>query len=203
MIASELLLRTPLFAAMPRAVVDGLAARATRRRVRKGQRVLARSDAALVTIITGRIELVADDDTPIRSLGPPAVIGVSLAAGAPGTAELRAAEDCELVVIPADALAAALRRNPDAAIAAIAHLGGVIAELSTEIEALRRHGLVSRVRHRLAQLGAGRREIAITHDQLADEIGGSRANVSRALARLEREGVVRRRRGRIELVQTQ
>jgi CRP-like cAMP-binding protein len=55
------------------------------------------------------------------------------------------------------------------------------------------------VRHRLRALAAGRREVAITHARLADEIGGTRANVSRALARLEREGVIKRRRGRIEL----
>jgi len=161
--------------------------------------VLARSDAALVALVTGRLELV-DGDHVIRSVVPPAVLGVSLAVGAAASAELRAAEACELLVIPADAVAAALRRNPDAAVAAIAHLASVVGELSSEIEALRRHGLVERVRHRLVQLGRGRREIAITHGQLAGEIGGTRANVSRALARLEREGVVRRRRGRIELV---
>jgi DNA-binding GntR family transcriptional regulator len=37
------------------------------------------------------------------------------------------------------------------------------------------------------------------HAALADEVGGSRANVSRALARLERAGVLRRRRGVIAL----
>jgi CRP-like cAMP-binding protein len=124
---------------------------------------------------------------------------VSLAVGAPPSAELRAAEDSAVIVLPAAAVAAALRRHPEAAFAAIAHLAGVIAELSAEIEALRRHGLVERVRHRLAQLGHGRREIAITHAALADEVGGSRANVSRALARLERDGVLRRRRGVIAL----
>jgi CRP-like cAMP-binding protein len=196
---AALLARSPLFAAMPRAVVDGLAARAVRRRVRRGQRVLARSDAALVAVVTGRLELIADDGGVIRSVVPPAVLGISLAVGASPSAELRCAEDGELVVVPADAVAAALRRNPDAAVAAIAHLAGVIAELSSEIEALRRHGLVERIRHRLVQLGRDRREVAITHAQLADEIGGTRANVSRALARLERDGVIRRRRGRIEL----
>ena len=194
----ELLLRARLFAVMPRAVVDQLAAHATRRRVRRGHRVLSRADPALVVLIAGRIEVVGDE-VVIRSLVPPAVAGVSLAAGADPSAELRAAEDCELVVVPATAVAAALRRHPDAAFAAIAHLAGVIAELSAEVEALRRHGLVARVRHRLVQLGRGRREIAITHAALADEVGGSRANVSRALARLERDGVVQRRRGVIAL----
>jgi CRP/FNR family transcriptional regulator, cyclic AMP receptor protein len=194
----DLLLRAPLFAAMPRGVVAELAARAARRKVRRGHRVMARSEAALVMLVTGRIEVVGDD-VVVRSLVPPAVAGVSLAAGAASSAELRAAEDCELVVVPATTVAAVLRRHPEAALAAIAHLAGVIAELSAEIEALRRHGLVERVRHRLAQLGRGRREIAITHAQLAEEVGGTRANVSRALARLEREGALRRRRGVLTL----
>jgi CRP-like cAMP-binding protein len=199
---ADLLVRAPMFAAMPAAVVAELAARATRRKARPGQRVLAkrREDAALIVLVAGRVEVVGDDGLAIRSLVPPAVAGISLAAGAEGTAELRAAEDCDVVSVPLDAVSAAVRRHPEAALAAIAHLAGVIGELSEEIEALRRHGLVERVRHRLTQLGRGRREVAITHARLADEIGGTRANVSRALARLEDAGVVRRRRGVIELV---
>jgi CRP-like cAMP-binding protein len=196
----ELLVRAPVFAAMPATVVAGLAARATRRRIRRGQRVGGR-DAVLV-LVAGRLEVVSDrgdEVAVVRSLVPPAVVGLSVAVGAPASAELWAAEDSDLVVIPADAVAAALRRHPEATLAALVHLGGVIAELSAEVAALRRHGLVARIRHRLGQLGAGRREISITHARLAEEVGGTRANVSRALARLEREGVVRRRRGRIEL----
>jgi CRP-like cAMP-binding protein len=198
----DLLIRAPLFAAMPAKVADGLALRATQRKVRKGQRVLARGEAAVVMLVTGRLEVVSDHGDEValvRSLVPPAVVGVSVAVGAEASAEIWVAEDAELVLVPADAVAAALRRYPDAAIAAIAHLGGVIAELSAEVAALRMHGLVGRVRHRLQQLAAGRREVSITHARLAEEVGGTRANVSRALARLEREGVIRRRRGRIEL----
>ena len=187
---------------MPAKVVADLAARATRRRLRKGQRVLARAEAAVIVVLAGRLEVVADradEVSLIRSLVPPAVAGVSVAAGAAPSAELWVAEDAELLVLPADAVATALRRYPEAAITAIAHLGGVIEALSAEIAALRVHGLTERVRHRLQQIAAGRREISITHDRLADEVGGTRANVSRALARLERDGILRRRRGRIEL----
>jgi len=194
-----LLTRSPLFAALPAPALAALAARTTRRRARRGQRVLARSGGALIVLVTGRLEVIGDDGLAIRSLVPPATAGISLALGAPGTAELRAGEDSELAVIPASVVAGVLRRHPEAALAAIAHLAATIGELSAEIEALRRHGLVERIRHRLRQLGHGRREVAITHAQLADEIGGSRANVSRALARLEREGALRRRRGVIEL----
>ncbi len=180
-----------------------LAARTTRRTVKKGQRVLARADRGqVILLVTGRLEVVADQGdevTLVRSLLPPAVVGVSIAAGAAPSAELWAAEDSELLVVPADDVAAALKRYPEAALAAIAHLGGVIAELSAEIAALRVHGLASRVRHRLEVLGRGRCEVEITHARLAEEVGGTRANVSRALAQLEREGIVTRRRGRIQL----
>src|SRR5262245_12809690 len=126
----ELLARAPLFAAMPAKVVAGLGVRATRRRLRKGQRVLAR-DAAVIVIVSGRIEVVVDREdqvTVVRSVVPPAVVGLSVTAGAPASAELWVAEDAELVLVPADAVMAALRRCPEAALAALAHLGGVIAE---------------------------------------------------------------------------
>jgi CRP-like cAMP-binding protein len=119
----DLLRRAPLFAAMPPKVVDALAAVATRKKVRKGQRVLARGDAAVVELLTGRLEVVSDSGDEVRlvrSLVPPAVVGLSVVAGAPASAELWVAEDGELAVIPADAVAAALRRYPEAAIAAIA-----------------------------------------------------------------------------------
>ena len=206
---ADLLRRAPLFAAMPDRVSAELAARATRRRLKKGQRILGRGDAMVIVVLTGRLDVVAEAEVNlagrevvggvVRSLVPPAVAGVSVAAGAEPTAELRAAEESEVVVVPADAVKAALRRYPEAALAAIVHLGGVIGELSTEVAALRVHGLVERVRHRLRTLAAGRREVAITHAVLAEEVGGTRANVSRALARLEREGEITRRRGRIQL----
>lgn len=199
----ELLVRAPLFAAMPARLVESLAARATRRHVKRGGRVLSRDDRAqVIVLVTGRLEIVVDHDdevTLLRSLSPPALVGLSIAAGAPPSAEVWAGEDSDLVVVPADDVAAAIRKHPEAALAAIAHLGGVIAALSSEVTALRAHGLAARVRHRLRQLGRGRREVAITHARLAEEVGGTRANVSRALARLERQGLIHRRRGRIEL----
>jgi CRP-like cAMP-binding protein len=209
-----LLARSPWFESLPAAALASLAARATRRKVRRGQRALGRHDAFAIVVVTGRLEVRGDDGFVVRSIAAPATIGVSVAVlagspartasvtrgGAASTAELWAAEDAELVVVPADAVAATVRRHPETAITAIAHLARIVGELSAEIEALRKHGLAERIRHRLAQLGRGRREVAITHERLADEVGGTRANVSRALARLEREGAIRRYRGRIALI---
>ena len=128
---------------MPAKVVEGLAARATVRKVRQGERVIARDDASVAVVLAGRLEVVSDKGDEVqlvRSLVPPAVVGVSLAA--PARAELWVAEDAELAVLPANAVAAALRRYPDAAITAIAELDGVIAELCAELAALRVDGIV-------------------------------------------------------------
>jgi CRP-like cAMP-binding protein len=195
MASRDLLLRSPLFQRMPALVVDALVARATRLRLRKKQRAGSRS---VLVLVTGRLDVIVDGNV-VRSLAPPAVVGMSVAAGAEPSASLVAAEDSELVTIPQDAFVAVLKRYPDAALVTIAHFGTLIGELSAEVEMLRQHGLVHRVRHRLTVLAAARREVAITHAQLAAEVGGTRANVSRALARLEAEGSLTRRRGRILL----
>jgi CRP-like cAMP-binding protein len=195
----ELLARSPLWAALPAASRAELAARATRRKFKKGQRLLGAGDRAVVTLVLGRADLIAADGAVVRSVTPPMTIGVSVAIGAAASAELYAAEAGELLSIPGEAVAATLRRHPDAAVAALVHLADVVAQLSETLEVMRTHGLALRLRYALAVLAQGRRELAITHDELAAAVGGTRANVSRALARLEAEGVVRRRRGRIEI----
>jgi CRP-like cAMP-binding protein len=206
--ASELLGRSPLWAALPDAARRELAARATRKRFRNGQRLLAASDRAVVTLVVGRADLISvggddgDDErvaAVIRSVAPPATVGISVALGAAASAELWAAEAGELLSIPGDTVARTIERHPDAAVAALIHLGGLVAELSASLAIMRRHGLVDRLRHTITTLAHGRRELAITHAALAAEVGGERANVSRALARLEADGFLVRRRGRLEI----
>jgi CRP-like cAMP-binding protein len=201
----ELLSRSPLWKALPAAARAELVARATRRSFRAKQRLVAAGDRSVVTLIVGRADLVSPgvgrDAEPvvIRSIVPPATIGISVALGGPPTAELWAREAGALVSVPGEAFAATIKRHPDAAIAAMIHLAGVVADLSGVVDVMRRHGLTERVRHALTELSAGRRELAITHEQLAAGVGGSRANITRALARLEKQGFLRRHHGRIEL----
>jgi CRP-like cAMP-binding protein len=75
----------------------------------------------------------------------------------------------------------------------------LLGELSDDVEELRLPSIEERLARRLARIGKGRRELEITHGELASLIGATRANVSRAMARLEARGVLVRRRGRIEL----
>src|SRR5262245_33460134 len=112
----DLLARSPPWAALPVAVRREIAARAARRRFRRGQRLLGLADRAVVVLVVGRADVIAtgagDDPVVVRSVGPPATIGVSVALGAPASAELWAAQDGELIAIPGEALAATFRRHP-------------------------------------------------------------------------------------------
>jgi CRP-like cAMP-binding protein len=102
--------------------------------------------------------------------------------------------------LPGGEVRALLARHPDVALAILGHLGGLVGALSDEVEQQREQSIAERVALKLSQLGRGRREVRVTHQALADQVGASRENVSRALKALERRGLVRLRRGRIELL---
>jgi CRP/FNR family transcriptional regulator len=59
-----------------------------------------------------------------------------------------------------------------------------------------------RLAGRLLALAAGRGEIAVTHEDLARELGTAREVISRTLQDFQKRGLVGQTRGRIRLVQT-
>src|SRR5262249_482798 len=94
-----------------------------------------------------------------------------------------------------------LLTDPAFVSAAFEALAGVIRTLSDEYQALLYADIGTRVRHYLRQAALNsRKEITMTQQDFADEIGASRTNVTRALSKLERDGAVRLHRGRIEIV---
>jgi DNA-binding transcriptional MocR family regulator len=83
-----------------------------------------------------------------------------------------------------------LAERPALALAAMARLGELLAALTTEVEELRSCDLDQRLLACLRRHARTRRELYLTHAELAAQVGASRANVSRALARLRRRGAV-------------
>ena len=126
------------------------------------------------------------------------VVGLSTVAGAPHSADIRAHIDTDVALLPGELLLA------DATFisAAFESLAGVIRSLSDEYQALLYADIDERVRRYVRQAALDSlREIAITQQELADEIGASRPNVARALSRLAKKGAIRLgQRGRIEIV---
>jgi CRP/FNR family transcriptional regulator, cyclic AMP receptor protein len=183
-----------------------LARAAIRRRVAKGRRLFSRGDPGdtLLVVLTGRIDVVYAAEngeiTILRTLGPDAVLGLSTALGAKHSSDLVAKDDALVAFIPGAALRKLFKSDPDLAIQTVLHLAELVATLTEELADLLVRDLEERVRRRLIRIGRGRREISITHHELAAQVGATRANVSRALARLETKKELKRRRGRIELL---
>ena len=135
----------------------------------------------------------------LRSLGPGASAGFSALGGAAHSADLAAAEASTVLVIPGRALRDAIRRDPALALRALAEQGETIGRLTDEMEELRFLDLDERLVRVLRRRAQGLREFAATHDELAQQAGATRENVSRALKRMERRGQIVCHRGRIEI----
>jgi CRP/FNR family transcriptional regulator len=205
---SERLGRSPAFAGLEAAEREALVANATREKLRRGQRLFARGERkdVVALVLTGRLEVVrANEGAPplvVRTLGPDAIVGLTLVAGAVATADVIAREVTTLLVVPGSTLRRAIARKPEALLAALAHLSDLLDSLTDEL-ASRDRPLRERVARALLREGRGLREIALTHADLAARVGATRAKVSHALEDLARAGAIRLRRGRIEIVDAQ
>jgi CRP-like cAMP-binding protein len=109
-------------------------------------------------------------------------------------------EPCRLLQIPAGAFREQLQQKPSLALRLAAVLAQRVRSLSDELEAMKFASIGERVLGVLAKRAAGRREIRVTHQQLADQVGSTRENVSRVLGLLRDRGVLRLGRGRIEIL---
>jgi len=197
--------RTPLFASLDREHRRELAAAGRRRSLRRGQQLWrrgARPDSVAL-VLDGRLDVTRHTEAGalvlLRSLAPGSLVGLSTVAGAAHSADVVAGRATQVLVIPGAALREVVAGDPEAVLRWVVQLADYLAELSSDVEELREHDLGKRLRMRIARIGRGRRELEITHGELAAQVGATRANVSRALKRLEAEGILRRRRGRIEL----
>ncbi|HXZ54760.1 MAG TPA: Crp/Fnr family transcriptional regulator [Burkholderiales bacterium] len=162
-----------------------------------------RTDAVAV-IVRGRIDVVRHTASGrrmlLRSLGPRESVGLSTLSGLAHSADLVAGESSAVLVIPGRALRETVRRDPTVALRALAQLGGTIADLSDELEEFRFLQLDERLLRLIRRRARALRELRITHDELAQQVGATRENVSRALKRMERRGAITCRRGRIDIL---
>jgi NTE family protein len=106
----------PIFAALPDAARAQLAADAPRRRLAAGEWLFRAGEPAssLFAVLSGRLEVVADDPEPVvvRDVGRGAAVGeLALLTGQARSASVRARRDSELLEVPADLFDNLLRRD--------------------------------------------------------------------------------------------
>ena len=108
--------------------------------------------------------------------------------------------DCEVLSIPARAFQDLLRKRPEVAVQLARVLAARVRGLSDQLEAMKFSSIGERLRRALITRGAGRRELRVTHQLLAEECGASRENVSRVLGFLRDADVLKLGRGRVEIL---
>jgi CRP/FNR family transcriptional regulator len=184
----------------------GLARQARLRRLRRGELLWGTGERpdALAVVLSGRLDVERATESGqrilLRSLGTGEVVGLCIIAGEAHSADLRAGGPVEVLTISGSVFRELLRERPELALRCIARLGGLVRNLTDELEELRSLDIRERVQRLLTRLADGRREIHYTHEELAAQVGATRENVSRALKALERDGSVICRRGRVEIV---
>jgi CRP/FNR family transcriptional regulator len=198
--------RVPWLAPLGRQLLAQLACASRRVELDRGGVLWRRGDRAdgVTVIVEGRIDVIRDTADGqrilLRSLEQGDSAGLSSGiSGLARSADLVAATKVRVLVVPGRALQEAIRSNPDIALGALAQLGDTICKLSDEMEELRFLGLDERLLRIIRRRARGQREIRITHEELAQQAGATRENVSRALKRMERRGIIRCRRGRIDV----
>lgn len=195
----------PLFQGLGDAPLLAIAKHAQLRSLRRGQILWRyRSNAyELAFVWDGHLQVRrAERSITFRSVRQNEIIGVSNAMGlTPCTVDVVAGEATRVLLVPGELLRSLVPKYPEIAFRALDHMGALLGNLSDEVELLHRGSLEDRVVHRLRSLSSGRREVAITHEELAEHVAARRESVSRVLTTLEKRGVLRCGRGRIEMLE--
>jgi CRP/FNR family transcriptional regulator, cyclic AMP receptor protein len=199
-----ILRKTPLFASLTETEITALASRVTKRHFQRGDLLFGEGDpcTGLFLVASGKIRVFklssAGREQVLAVEGPGssfAEVPVFDGGNYPATAS--ALEDTEVLFISRKDFQNFCREHPDVALKVIAVVGsrlrrlvGIIEELSFTTVRQRLIALLLR----LAEAGGTpskegvRLELAVSHQDLAGELGTVRELVSRNLSRLQAEG---------------
>ena len=176
-----------------------------RRSIAPGTSITERADRNFGYLIESGVLAVsvALDRTPpicVELLGAGTLIGFQTEPGS-FAASYRAVSPVEMLEIPPDFLHAAMQRQPALREAYLRQLRERVAQTELVAACNARHALSDRCARWLlrlhAQLGA---VIPLTHAFLATMLGVRRAGISVTLENLQRGGLIRQRRGSIEVL---
>lgn len=194
-----------VFRGLGETALEAIAKHATLRSLRRGQVLWRQGSFAyeLAFVWEGHLDVARSIEGRItyRAVKMNEVIGFSNAMGrAVCTVDVVAGESTRVLLVPGDVLRGLVPKHPEIAFRALEYMGELVGRLSDEVEMLHHGSLEGRLVRRLRDLAAGKREVRITHLELATQVGARRESVTRALAELEERALVRCGRGRIEII---
>lgn len=215
--AAELLRRVPLFSELSEPELERVAQVAVPRSFPRETRVFHEGDAgdACYIIRSGSCRVTREHPDgraiTLANLGPGSIFGeLAMLDGESRSASVEAAEDTELVALPARDVRALIRTNPEMGEKVVVALTRRLREANERITRQSFQTVPSRVAGVLNQLLAEEGmspqvrdgvTIRLRQSDLAQLAGTSRESVSRFLATLERAGVVRVGRAKVTVIE--
>lgn len=206
------LLRTiPLFNGVQDPELEQIAGVASQRKVARGTVIVRAGDAtdSLYILINGSARVLNSDEEGreviLSILGPGDFFGeMGLIDGSPRSADVVAAEACEMLVISKADFKRCLQENFDVALNIMKRLVERLREADRKIESLALmdvYGRVAKLLLEFSEVHEGQRLIRrkVTKQDIAKMIGASREMVSRVMKDLEASGYIRVEEGLIVL----
>jgi CRP/FNR family cyclic AMP-dependent transcriptional regulator len=206
------LLRTiPLFSGVQDPELEQIARVATQRKVPRGTVIVRSGDVtdSLYVLINGSARVLNSDEEGreviLSILGPGDFFGeMGLIDGSPRSADVVAAESCELLVISKADFKRCLQENFEVALNIMKRLVERLREADRKIESLALmdvYGRVAKLLLEFSEVHDGQKVIRrkLTKQDIAKMIGASREMVSRVMKDLEASGYIRVEEGQIVL----
>ena len=201
---SLLVLRSlPLFSGLDEVELEKLSKVSGRRRVERGAFVVRAGEStdSLYILLTGRAKVTNHDEEGreiiLAWLGPGESFGeMGLIDGSPRSANVVAAEACELLVLSKDSFQRCMQDNFQVALKLMQVLVQRLREADRKIENLALldvYGRVGKLLLEFSELREGQRVVTrkLTKQDIAKMVGASREMVSRVMKDLENQGYFR------------
>ena len=195
---TSILRATTLLGSVPAEDLNALAAASRLRGYRRGQIVFTRSDPGdtVIVVVSGRIKITvrsADGgELTLAVIDPGGLLGeLGVVDGGPRSADAETLEDCQLLLIPREAIRDICARVPAAAQALTSSIAASLRRLTEATADLVFLDLPRRVAKILLSQPRGDDGIIrhkMNQEELAHQVGSTRQSVNAALRGFERRG---------------
>jgi CRP/FNR family cyclic AMP-dependent transcriptional regulator len=200
--------KTTLFGDLDRPALERLAERVVPRRYRKGNVIFVQGEQGerCFVIVSGAVKISAyhEDgrEAVLAMMSPGDVFGeLGLFERSPRSADATAVEDTEILSLDTAGLSAAIAEHPQIGLALLAVLGRRLRQANDALQDIQFFDVPGRVARRLADLAETHGvpaddgveiDLALSQEGLAQMVGATRESVNKALAGLQRRGLVKR-----------
>lgn len=191
----------------PRAL-DELVARSRIERCRRGKTIFRRGapGTAMMAVLRGGVKICTvsqgGKEAVLNVIGPGQVFGeIAVLDGGPRTADAVALRDSDILVLDRRDLMPVVRANPDLAQRLLEVLCQRLRKTSEQLEDSFFLDIAGRLAKTLLRpgSGAGGGQTTLTQRELGEMIGTSRETINKQLHAWQREGIVRVKKGEIEI----